>query len=192
MLTLIIIIIIFFLYKYYTENMGMVYCRSDIDGRFYQVRDLEDKQDASNLLARIYKNMFNFSKYLLKSIKNHDIYSKYIVQLNNNIKNIVLRESAPYKATTSYTVNKGEIMVLCIRTGKFNMKQNFHDINLIMYVVLHEMSHIACPEYDHTDLFKKIFNFFCKEAIKIGLYEKIDFKNIPHEYCGILINNSII
>jgi hypothetical protein len=204
MIILIILIALFFLYRYYKENVGMVYCKSTIDGRYYMVRDLANKQDAADLLSRIYKNMFFFSKKLLDNINRPHIYPYkiYIIQLNNNIKNIVLRESSPHQETTSYTVNKGEKMVLCLRTGETNIlykeniknifNTNLHNINLIMYVVLHEMAHIACPEYDHTELFKKIFNFLCKQAIDMGLYSKINFESNPEEYCGIVINDSII
>lgn len=71
-------------------------------------------------------------------------------------------------------------------------EDNIHEFNLVMYVLLHEISHVACPEYDHTPLFKKIFRFICQEAIDVGLYEKIDFVNTPKEYCGMGINESII
>ena len=32
-----------------------------------------------------------------------------------------------------------------------------HDMNTLIYVVIHEMAHVACPEYGHTKLFKEIF-----------------------------------
>jgi hypothetical protein len=68
-----------------------------------------------------------------------------------------------------------------------------HDINLMMYVVLHEISHVACPVYDnHGPLFKKIFAFITNAAIKIGLYTKINFGTQPEEYCGLMITDSIV
>ena len=61
-----------------------------------------------------------------------------------------------------------------------------------MYVALHEIAHIACPEYGHTDLFKKIFAFFVLVAMNIGIYKKIDFNYDPVDYCGLTITESII
>ena len=55
---------------------------------------------------------------------------------------------------TSYSINKGEELSFCLRsksTGKL------HDINLLMYVAVHELAHTACPETGHTPLFNKIF-----------------------------------
>ncbi len=54
------------------------------------------------------------------------------------------------------------------------------------------MGHVACPEFGHTDLFKDIFAFLATEAVKIGIYTKIDFKQDNKEYCGLTITDSII
>ena len=67
-----------------------------------------------------------------------------------------------------------------------------HDINILMYVAIHEISHIACPEIGHTPLFKDIFSFFTKESISIGIYKYQDFETQPVEYCGMELNSSII
>jgi predicted metal-dependent hydrolase len=109
---------------------------------------------------------------------------------NIGTNNIIIRESSEKSQYTSYTVNKGEQIIFCIRSkliDKYINSSNIHDKNLIMYVALHEIAHIACPEYGHTPLFKDIFNFFCDEANKAGIYKKIDFKTTPMEYCGMTI-----
>ena len=61
-----------------------------------------------------------------------------------------------------------------------------------MYVTLHEMAHVACPEFGHTPLFKNIFLFFTQVAIDLNLYRKIPFDEDPREYCGLTISDSII
>jgi hypothetical protein len=73
------------------------------------------------------------------------------------------------------------------------LPNSLYDINLMMYVVLHEISHVACPIYDnHGPLFRKIFNFLTLNGINIGIYQKIDFKNYPVDYCGLMITDSIV
>ena len=61
-----------------------------------------------------------------------------------------------------------------------------------MYVALHEMAHIACPEIGHGDLFKKIFRFLTLQAIEIGLYnfDNYDLNNV--EYCGMMLTSTIL
>lgn len=174
------------------QNYNVTYVKSDIDNENYLVRDLNDKQQASNLLATIKKNIMTLTNYLYehKDDPKYLEYKPYIEQLNQRITNVVVLESAGDGVYTSYSVNKGEQIVFCLRSRK--IKNQLHKLNLIMYVVIHEMAHVACPEYGHTDLFKKIFAFMTKVAIDIGIYEKIDFGKDPTEYCGLLLTDSII
>ena len=68
-----------------------------------------------------------------------------------------------------------------------------HDINLIMYVALHELAHVACPENNHTPSIYTYFYFFLKIAMNVKIYTKmiIITKN-PVEYCGINVNETPI
>jgi hypothetical protein len=184
-----IILLIIFLYLRREYN-DIIYVKSDIDDQLYLVRNLLDKQQSANLLATIKKNMFKLVDYLNDNKDKYKNFIPYIEQLNNNIHNVLLMESSENSIYTSYSVNKGEEIVFCLRSR--SNKNKLHDINLIMYVVLHEMSHVACPEYGHGDLFKKIFAFIATQAIQIGLYTKIDFYTQPTEYCGMMVTDSII
>ena len=121
-----------------------------------------------------------------------DKYKNYIDVLKNKFNNIEISENIYDTNYTSYSGNKGEQIVFCMRSRNSATKDNIHDINLMMYVVLHEISHIACPEWGHTPLFKEIFSFITKSASDLKLYVPIDFKNTPQEYCGMTINESII
>jgi hypothetical protein len=87
-------------------------------------------------------------------------------------------------------VNKGEQIVFCLRSKRSRNK--LHDLNLLMYVAIHECAHVACPSFGHGAEFKKVFAFLTKVAIEIGIYQKIDFNNKPVEYCGLVITDSII
>ena len=39
-----------------------------------------------------------------------------------------------------------------------NNNGNIHDTNTLKYVLIHEISHILCTEWGHTDLFLEINN----------------------------------
>ena len=90
---------------------------------------------------------------------------------------------------TSYTINKGEKIVFCLRS---KILDNFHDMNTLMYVVIHELGHVGCPEYGHTPLFKKIFKFLLEQSIIINIYKPIDYRLNPQPYCGMIINEYIL
>ena len=184
-LLLIIGIIIFI--KYQKNNV--VYITSELDHQPYLVRDLNDKQYASNMLAKIKQNIIIITNYLVTNKDKYPDYIEYINQLNTRIKNVEVLESTEDSVYTSYSVNKGEQIVFCLRSR--NIRNKLHEFNLLMYVVIHEMSHVACPEYGHTPLFKKIFAFLIQESINIGMYKRMDFANEPEEYCGMMITDSV-
>ena len=188
-IVIIILIIIFVVIKHYHDNM--TYILSDIDNQSYLVNDTEDKQYVANLLAQLKKRIDILNNHLYNNIKTYPDYEEYIKQLHDKLDDCVITENSSDNEYTSYSVNKGEQLVFCVHSKKH--PYDIHDINLMMYVVLHELSHVACPYYDnHGPLFKKIFSFLTIEAMKLNLYTKIDFSNNYQEYCGITITNSII
>lgn len=173
------------------KGVKLIKVRSDIDSKFYIVRDEETKQRASNMLGRIRKNILTLTNYL---VQNRDSKYKhmapYIDQLSSRIKSVKISESDGSSKYTSYSVNKGEELVFCLRSKKgINI---MHELNLVMYVALHEIAHIACPEFGHTPLFKKIFTFFTKISAKIGVYKIIPFGYDSREYCGLIISDSVV
>lgn len=190
-LIIVLIIVIIILVYIRREYNDVVYLKSDIDNQLYLVRDLPDKQIACNLLATIKRNMFKLSEHLSQKRTEWKEYEKYIIQLNSKIYDAVLMESGENSVYTSYSVNKGEEIIFCLRS-RSKETNKIHDLNLVMYVVLHEMAHVACPEYGHTELFKHIFAFLVTRAIELNLYSKIDFYKEPTEYCGLIITDSII
>jgi predicted metal-dependent hydrolase len=191
LMLLLCMLMIFCYFQYAHPNM--IYVKSDIDEKYYLVRNVDDKEEASNTLARLRNNILMLSDYLNEH-KNDPEYIKnkeYIELLHSKADNIIIVESSQDSIYTSYSVNKGEQIVFCLRTR--TLPNNLHDINLMMYVVLHEISHVACPIYDnHGPLFKRIFAFITKAAIKMNIYNKIDFFNKPEDYCGLMISDSIV
>lgn len=170
------------------KKYKIVYITSDIDNTKYQVQDHKDKRKAANLLAQIRANIFKLANHLSKNIEKFKENEPYIKQLTSRIYDTKMSEGFGEEGYTSYTINKGDEIVFCLR----NENGDLHNINLLMYVVLHEISHVACPEQGHTDLFKKIFAFIVETAISIDVYTKIDFYNNPVRYCGLTISDSIV
>jgi len=190
-IAIIVIILLITTFYYFSKisNTEAVYVKSDLNDREYLVQNLENKEEATYILSIINERILLFRDYLSGNINNYPEFSPYIKQFCERVKKIELYENAPDGRYTSYTVNKGEEMALCLRSKKTG---DLHDINLIMYVVIHELAHIACPEVDHTELFKRIFVFFLEVAISIKIYKKVDYQIDPHEYCGLLIKENLL
>lgn len=116
------------------------------------------------------------STYSLKRLKYWD--SSFVFE---NIKESWKNES------TSYSINKGEELVFCIR-DKIN--NSIHDINTLMFVAIHELAHIITNELQHTDKFWKNMKSLLHRAEELGLYKYVDYNMNPVEYCGMTINSS--
>ena len=113
----------------------------------------------------------------------------YIKDLVSRTKKINIMETPQDEKYTSYTINKGEKIVFCLRS---KLLDNIHDMNTLMYVVIHEMGHVGCPEYGHTPLFKKIFKFLLEQSIILNIYKPIDYRINPQNYCGMVINEYLL
>ena len=61
-----------------------------------------------------------------------------------------------------------------------------------MYVAIHELAHIGCPEIGHTPLFNKIFRFLLNIGIEIGVYKHEKYRQTRPEYCGMTLNTNIV
>lgn len=189
---ILIIIILLALYLIYSKiytNDNLVLVNSNITNEEFWVRDKIDKQQAANTLATIKINMVKLVDYLKVNIDKFPENMSYIKDLVSRTKVINIMETPADEKYTSYTVNKGQKVVLCLRS---KLLEDIHDMNTIMYVVIHEMAHIGCPEYGHTPLFKSIFKFLLEQSIVIGIYDPIDYRFNPQPYCGMVINEYIL
>jgi hypothetical protein len=157
--------------------------------KYYLVRDAPDKQRVADMFGQLNERMHAITAYL----SNKEQYHAYITKLAKRLDYVSISENINDLSYTSYSVNKGEKLVFCVRSREeIPLRERLYDINLLMYVTLHEMAHIACPEYGHTELFKQIFHYLTINAIQMGLYTSIDFRSIPTEYCGMMITDSIV
>ena len=189
--TILISIVIIFIYFFlFINRNNLIYVESNTGTKFMVQKD-NLKKEKVNLLGKIVENLFILKNHMVKNINNFNSFEPYIKQLKNNLSEsrTVIYETDPESNLTSYSVNKGEELSFCLKSKKSNQ---LHDINLLMYVAIHEMAHIACPEIGHGELFKKIFRKLAEEAINIGIYKKVNFSEVPTEYCGMILSSSII
>ena len=128
------------------------------------IKDAAEKID--EMKRRLKKLIYYIDDLCKKNSKDSKL--KFIKEYNNNIirkfDNIVFSESTDNSKFTSYSINKGEEIVFCLRSGK---NGELHDINELMYVAIHEIAHVGCPEIGHTPLFKNINIELLKHASKL-------------------------
>ena len=164
--------ILLFKYLYWNE---VCYVES-FDSNNYLVRNLPDKDKAALMLAEIRTKLIDFIDSLVEQAEKESMAEgddgdkelinnyKYIKMIQKKLPDSIIKESSAKSEFTSYSVNKGEELVFCLRSKKNN---KLHDINDLMYVAVHEIAHIGCPEIGHTPLFKKINKFLLERAAKL-------------------------
>ena len=174
------IVILFIIAQKISENKDISEIVSEKDGREYIVRKLPDAKIAAEKLAILNQNV----KKLLKHIKNDTRKGvKYLVKRYNPDK---LSETAVDAKYTSYSVNKGESIAMCLREPD----NSFIDMNTVNFVIIHELSHVMTPEIGHTKLFWENMGYLLKKAEEIGIYKVYDYKEKPVRYCGVIIDST--
>lgn len=161
---------------------------SVVDGEKYVVKkNYENMQTASDILGKL--------NYVNKTLIEH-LEKKYVGTqhesnvgfLAENYNGDVLQEHTPRGTTnTSYVVNKGDLIKLCLRDPT---TKQFHDFNTLLFVNLHELSHLLDREYGHGRSFWTGFKWVLKEAHEIGLYKPVNYRKSPVKYCGIMITSN--
>ena len=177
---ILIIIFIYLIYQYhYYSNIETIV--SKLDNRNYDVQIKDDSSEAADLIAKVREKLILLVNHMFKTFPSNP----KVMRLKKNFNPDVLKEGIDNPSYTSYTVNKGEEIILCLRTdGKLV------DINVLTFVCIHELSHIGNETVGHDDAFWEFFKELLIEAINIGIYIKYDYKKVPVKYCGMMITDS--
>ena len=190
--SLLISILIILIYIFFFKN-DVELLKVDVNGEKVLVRKTNDYKDSAILLAELIKRMYLLRNYLVENKDNTSFseYREYILLLEKNFNRnkTTIYENNLNSDLTSYNVNKGEQLVFCLRCKN---NKSLHNVNLIVYVAVHEMAHSGCPELGHTPLFNKIFHFFLSEAINIKIYKYENYSTNPVWYCGMKLNTNIL
>lgn len=232
---IIVISLIIIIYKYFEKNSyDVVMVKSEINGKEYLVRNLEDKQEAANLLGALTTKLQNLVN-IIETSGSENIYNKYIKNdvdketsvnnsngkggkdtiegqeggsserqnLENNMKEKLkddiarlisnfnpdaFSETTPDSKYTSYSVNKGEKVIMCMRSKDSDEK--LVKENIMTFVAIHELGHLMTKSIGHEPDFWNNMRLLLKIAIDNGLYKNVDFNSTPKEYCGIKISDT--
>jgi predicted metal-dependent hydrolase len=159
------------------------YVKSTLDNTDYLVRNRTDSKQAADMLSTIRTKLTSVVEGMT------DKYPKdaRVRRLKGRFNPYKISESSPTSEYTSYSVNKGEKIVFCLRSKD---DQRLHDINTITFVALHELAHLMTESIGHTQEFWDNFRFILKNAIQKGHYNYQDFQSKPIRYCGTNITDS--
>jgi hypothetical protein len=185
-LNLIIPLLLIFIFMIYIKKQRteVSLVRSSVDGQEYVVQNKPDKQRAADTLAKIKGNLVRLVDHCKSSYPKDERVGRISVKFDPN----AIAEGDDDARYTTYTLNKGEKMVFCLRTRDYN--DHVHDVNLLTFVAVHELAHIASKSIGHTAEFNKNFQFLIQEAVKAGIYTPVDYRRDPKPYCGIEVTDT--
>lgn len=178
------------------------------NGINYIVADTEGSDVAVVILDKLNKDALKLLDYMNKKYSHtcedkHDNHNISISDrcLTNNSSNKIrdrlnrlnkgydptkLIENVPSNNNnlTAYNDNKGERIAICLRSLDVNLlKPEFHKYNDLIFVLVHEMAHIANVRYDHDQEFWAIFGQMIQDAAECNIYIPVDYNINPIDYC---------
>jgi len=164
----------------------LVQVKSSIDGKLYRVRDMRDKQQAADLLAKVRLRMKKLYVHLASTFPDKPQVKRLLQRFEANPERLL--EATPDAEHTSYSVNKGESVHLCLRQRQ-GADENLVNENVMVFVSLHEMAHMITDSVGHEPEFWNNFGWLLKQAENLGVYQYQDFKAHPVRYCGTNITD---
>lgn len=207
MSTLLAVTIIFIIYLCYTNRTK--YVTQKVNNREWNVvSGYHNTADAAHLINECNAKVIKVLDYMCKKYhidETDDVLAmegdghQQYVNTPNDIHNVVAAlvknynpdvfyENDPRKSSdTSYTINKGEAMYICARERK--NPNSLESPDDLLFVMLHEASHIANYNgWQHDKRFWEIFKFVLHEAAEAGIYQPVDYRVSPIDYCGLYVD----
>jgi hypothetical protein len=178
-------ILLFCLRIYYDSDAFNLKCIiASKDGNRYCVREREKLELAADLLASVTGKCKQMVAYMKETHPN----DPRVIRLVEGFNPKKISETLPTSELTAYSENKGEKLAFCLNTKKDGNK--LIDINTLTFVALHELSHIMTETIGHKQEFWQNFKFLLTNAKEANIYQPVDYKKNPKEYCGMTINDN--
>ena len=160
------------------------------DGHSYDMQNLPNKEDAVRLMSSIRGKLVKLYEHYKGDIalSQDPPVTRFLQRFTPD----VFVENDMTSKDTSYSENKGQKIVVCLRDKKNPPKYPLIDENTIMFVMLHEMAHLMTETIGHTQEFWANFKRILQDAVQVGIYTPVNYAQRPTPYCGMTITDSPI
>lgn len=175
----VIVVLVIIILKLFIDKRTTPVTYVNTDNGDFLVYNTSDKEQAAKILSDISGRLKQLISHLKSKFPDKPLTKLVTSRFNPQD----IYENGTDHNYTSYTQGKGDSMFFCLRSERD--KGVLHDLNLLTFVAVHELAHVATKEYDgHGDMFHKNFKFLLKEAVKINIYKPADYSSSPVNYCG--------
>ena len=168
-----------------TYNKGLINITGS-DNISYTVKNDKFK----DMKVEILTELNNKVKILFQYFKKNNYFNNdRIKHLTKNYQSHKLSENVDNEYT-SYSVNKGEEIKLCLSDNSASSNNITDDLNTAVFVLIHELAHIMTEEVGHPPKFWKNMSIILKHAIDCGIYNYVNYKENPVYYCGVHVKDT--
>jgi hypothetical protein len=159
------------------------------DGKTYEMQNLPHKEEALNLMVKIHENLEKLkARYSEPALAADPPVGRFLANFNSD----AFVENDMQSSDTSYSENKGQKIVVCLRDKTRAPDYPLVDENTVMFVILHEMSHLMTETIGHTPEFWNNFKRMLHDAVGLGIYRSVNYAQTPTAYCGMKITDTPI
>lgn len=158
------------------------------DGQQYEMQNLPNKEKAVEIMAKIRTNLVKLHEYYrdTPNVSSDPAVARFVARFSSD----VFVENDMASPDTSYSENKGQKIVVCLRDKTQAPQYPLIDQNTIMFVMLHEMSHLMTETIGHTQEFWTNFKRILHDAVQLGIYHPVNYAQRPTPYCGMTITDT--
>jgi len=182
---IVVFVLLICLKMYYESETHNLKCIiSDVDGERYCVRERAKLELAVDLLANVTQKCKELVLYCGKKHPDNEDVQRLLQKFNPT----KITETLPTSEYTAYSENKGEKIAFCLEKNKG--KSKLIDLNTLTFVAIHEMAHIMTKSEGHKQEFWENFKFLLENAKDSKIYDPVDYKNEPQDYCGMKITDN--
>lgn len=174
--------------SYFTNPKNTVTMEGS-DGKTYEMQNLPHKEEALKLMVKIHESIEKLKTYYTEPALAAD---PPVARFLANYSPDVFVENDMASPDTSYSENKGQKIVVCLRDKTRPPDYPLVDENTVMFVILHELSHLMTETIGHTPEFWNNFKRVLHDAVRIGIYHSVNYAHTPTPYCGMKITDSPI
>lgn len=160
------------------------------DGREYDMQNLPNKEEAvkcmSDVRGRLEKLHAHYKQ--TPALAADPPIARFLSRFNSE----AFIENDMGSPDTSYSENKGQRIVVCLRDKTKPPTYPLIDQNTVMFVLLHEMAHLMTETIGHTQEFWTNFRRILHDAVQVGIYTPVNYARSPVPYCGMTITDTPI
>ena len=181
-ISVLVLVILYAIFHEAREYVAVSSCGLSFD----VLSQFPNKQEAADIFCKIHKKLIAVIDNLEQKYGMDDTRVKL---LKKNYQNTDLTETMGQTETINKTEGYFDKIYIKLRKND----GTFYDFNTIMFVILHEFTHVSIPGFrdsNHNEAFWKANGQMLRDAREIGAISLVDYAKWPEEYDGLVIKNN--